>query len=167
MGLIDTMIGWFSSKEPEPIQIQNEPILQSSGGELPLTGTLIKDTYPSLIKMADNAPIMGVLRSLTDGLGNPLPVEVSASTFKFTGDVDLTTANVTGIITESNDLSITLTDFTNINIYYYGGENSELEWQINKWNNTTNTKEFANITNNPTYNTLNDAWVDKLTLTYN
>jgi hypothetical protein len=66
-----------------------------------------------------------------------------------------------------NPLDWDLTDFTNNDIYYYGGENSELKWQINKWNNIDGSKQFANITNNPTYTTLNDAWVDKLTLNYN
>jgi hypothetical protein len=168
MGLIDDMmsfLGFSSTTETQTEQTQSEPIILG-GGDLPLTGTLIRDTYPALIKMDDNAPLMGVLRSLTDGLGNPLPVEVSNSTFKFTGNVDLSTANVTGVVTDTNYLSISLIDFTNNNIYYYGGENSDLEWQINKWDENA-TKQFANITNNPTYNTLNDAWVDKLTLNYN
>jgi len=52
-----------------------------------LTGQPIKDTYQGLIKTTDNAAIDGTLKALTDGEGNPLPIEVSATGVNFTGDV--------------------------------------------------------------------------------
>ena len=44
-----------------------------------LTGTKPKDTYDSLIKVGDNGPISGTAKTLSDGLGNDLPIAVSTS----------------------------------------------------------------------------------------
>lgn len=44
-----------------------------------LTGTKPKDTYDSLIKVGDNGPISGTVKTLSDGLGNDLPIAVSTS----------------------------------------------------------------------------------------
>jgi hypothetical protein len=44
-----------------------------------LTGTKPKDTYDSLIKVGDNGPISGTAKTLSDGLGNDLPISVSTS----------------------------------------------------------------------------------------
>ena len=52
-----------------------------------LTGQQIKDTFGALIKTADNLPIDATLKSLEDGLGNPLPMQVSQDTINFTGNV--------------------------------------------------------------------------------
>jgi hypothetical protein len=59
-----------------------------------LTGTKPKDTYDSLIKVGDNGPISGTAKTLSDGLGNDLPISVS-------------TSNV-GIGTSSPDTLVTL-----------------------------------------------------------
>jgi hypothetical protein len=42
-------------------------------------------TYPALIKFGDNSAISGVLRALSDGLGNDLPIQVSNTAVNFTG----------------------------------------------------------------------------------
>jgi hypothetical protein len=44
-----------------------------------LTGTKPKDTYDSLIKVGDNGPIGATAKTLSDGLGNDLPISVSTS----------------------------------------------------------------------------------------
>jgi hypothetical protein len=44
-----------------------------------LTGTKPKDTYDSLIKVGDNGPISGTAKTLSDGLGNDLPISVSST----------------------------------------------------------------------------------------
>ena len=62
-----------------------------------LTNTKIQDTYPGLIKTEDNAALEATLKPLTDGVGNPLPIEVSDSTIKFTDVADFTAATVLGI----------------------------------------------------------------------
>jgi trimeric autotransporter adhesin len=44
-----------------------------------LTGTEIKDTYDSLIKVTDNGPISGTAKYLSDGLGNDSALALSTS----------------------------------------------------------------------------------------
>ena len=126
-----------------------------------LTGTKIKDTYPSLIKTEDNLPVDGTLKKLTDGVGNELPLEASTAGIKFTGEVDFDGATVTGI--KSGELDVSLTDFST-SIFYYGGLVDETEWQINKWDDGV--KTIANQENNPTFTNLGDAWDNKETLIY-
>ena len=52
-----------------------------------LTNLKIKDTYDGLLKTSDNQPIDGTLKTLQDGLGNDLPIEVSTTEVNFTGTV--------------------------------------------------------------------------------
>lgn len=52
-----------------------------------LTNLKIKDTYDGLLKTSDNQPIDGTLRTLQDGLGNDLPLQVSTTEVNFTGTV--------------------------------------------------------------------------------
>ena len=54
-----------------------------------LTNLKIKDTYDGLLKTSDNQPIGGTLKTLQDGLGNDLPLQVSTTTVNFTGTGDL------------------------------------------------------------------------------
>ncbi len=46
----------------------------------------INETYESLIKVADNETITGVLKQLSDGEGNLLPIKVSQTAFKVHSD---------------------------------------------------------------------------------
>jgi len=57
-----------------------------------LTGTEIKDTYDSLIKITDNGPISGTLKTLTDGLGNDSALALSTGAASVTGT--LTTSSL-------------------------------------------------------------------------
>ena len=52
-----------------------------------LINTKIQDTYTGLIKTADNLPIDGTLKTLQDGNGGNLPIQISNSTVNFTGTV--------------------------------------------------------------------------------
>jgi hypothetical protein len=65
----------------------------------------------------------------------------------------------------TNVLSVTQTDFGSSTVYY-GGLQTTLAWQINKWDLATNTKTIATEINNPTYTSLADAWNDRLTINY-
>jgi hypothetical protein len=50
-----------------------------------LTGTKIKDTYDSLIKVSDNGALDGTLQTLTDGLGNNSALSLSTAGASVTG----------------------------------------------------------------------------------
>lgn len=63
-----------------------------------LTGQQINTTYEGLIKTLDNAATTGTPKTLTDGLGNALPIQVGASGVNFpSGTVNFTGATVTGL----------------------------------------------------------------------
>jgi hypothetical protein len=62
-----------------------------------LNGTKIKDTYPGLIKTDDNAAVGATEKQLTDGSGNAIPLTLGTAGVSFTGDVDFTSATVTGL----------------------------------------------------------------------
>lgn len=51
-----------------------------------LTGQQIKNTYPGVINIGATG-LTGSLQTLTDGLGHPLPMQVSNTTVNFTGTV--------------------------------------------------------------------------------
>jgi hypothetical protein len=50
-----------------------------------LTGTTPQDTYDSLIKVTDNGPLSGSLKTLTDGLGNDSALALSTGAASVTG----------------------------------------------------------------------------------
>ena len=50
-----------------------------------LTGLTPATTYDALIKVGDNGPIDGTLKTLSDGLGNDLPIQASTAGVNFTG----------------------------------------------------------------------------------
>jgi len=49
-----------------------------------LTGLTPSTTYDALIKVGDNGPITSTLKTLSDGLGNDLPMEASTTAINFT-----------------------------------------------------------------------------------
>ena len=57
-----------------------------------LTGLTPATTYDALIKVGDNGPIDATLKTLSDGLGNDLPMQASTSAINFTS-----TATVSGV----------------------------------------------------------------------
>ena len=60
-----------------------------------LTGTTPQTTYDSLIKVTDNAPLTGSLKTLTDGLGNDSALALSTGA-----------ASVTGTLAVSSNLTV-------------------------------------------------------------
>ena len=52
-----------------------------------LTGLTPATTYDALIKVGDNGPIDGTLKTLSDGLGNDLPMEASTTAVNFTNQL--------------------------------------------------------------------------------
>jgi hypothetical protein len=71
-----------------------------------LTGTTPQDTYDSLIKVTDNGPLSGSLKTLTDGLGNDSALALSTGAASITG-----TLAVTGATTLSSSISATQGSF--------------------------------------------------------
>jgi hypothetical protein len=69
-----------------------------------LTGTEIKDTYDSLIKVTDSGPISGTVKYLSDGLGNDSILALSTarvgigttSDYSFNDDAKLAVVNTSG-----------------------------------------------------------------------
>jgi len=82
-----------------------------------LTGTTPQDTYDSLIKVTDNGPLSGTLKTLTDGLGNDSTLSLSTSEAKVSGllSVSAFTASDLSSSTQLN-LTRTATQFTGIAI---------------------------------------------------
>jgi hypothetical protein len=62
-----------------------------------LTGTQINNTYPAIIKLTDNLSLDGTPKALTDGLGNELTMTVSNVGIDFSGEIDFSSANVSGL----------------------------------------------------------------------
>lgn len=63
-----------------------------------LTGQQINNTYDALIKTTDNGPITTTPKTLTDGLGNSIPMQVGSSGVNFPGGtVNFTGATVVGL----------------------------------------------------------------------
>jgi hypothetical protein len=56
-------------------------------------------TYPALIKVGDNTSIDGTLKTLSDGAGNDLPIQVSSTVTNFTGNVGIGTTNPFALLT--------------------------------------------------------------------
>lgn len=78
-----------------------------------LTGNTIASTYDSLIKTAANQPVGAAAATLSDGVGNQLPMAVSTTGITFTGGVVFTSATITGLATSdlTNDSGfITIAD---------------------------------------------------------
>ncbi len=68
-----------------------------------LTGTTPQDTYDSLIKVTDNGPLSGTLKTLTDGLGNDSALALSTGSARVTGPLTLTSATAQLIVTNGAD----------------------------------------------------------------
>lgn len=67
-----------------------------------LTGLTPATTYDALIKVGDNGPIGATLKTLSDGLGNDLPMQASTTGINFTGTVSGVASGVSGAIQFSN-----------------------------------------------------------------
>lgn len=61
-----------------------------------LTGTTPQDTYDSLIKVTDNGPLSGSLKTLTDGLGNDSALALSTGAASITGTLAVSSNGLFG-----------------------------------------------------------------------
>jgi hypothetical protein len=59
-----------------------------------LIGLLPQNTYSGLIKVGDNTAINSSLKTLSDGAGNDLTVQVSSTSINFTGSVGISATSV-------------------------------------------------------------------------
>jgi len=71
-----------------------------------LFNTTPANTYPALIKVGDNSTIDGTLKTLSDGAGNDLPIQVSSTVVNLTGKVGIgTPANDYGLLALNGTLN--------------------------------------------------------------
>jgi hypothetical protein len=84
-----------------------------------LTGTKIKDTYDSLIKVSDNGALDGTLQTLTDGLGNNSALSLSTAGASVTG-----TLAVSGAATLSSTLAVTGNLSVDTNVLFVNTSNN-------------------------------------------
>jgi hypothetical protein len=79
-----------------------------------LTGTTPQDTYDSLIKVTDNGPLTGSLKTLTDGLGNDSALALSTAAASVTGTLAVT-AGVT-LASASGNVGIGASPITKLSV---------------------------------------------------
>lgn len=95
-----------------------------------LNGQQIDQTYPGLIKTNDEAGIGGVVKTLQDGVGTDLPMQVSTTTVAFTGNVvgDNNTTYDLASAQNASDVDVTLTgsDATTDTVKLVAGTNVTL-----------------------------------------
>lgn len=70
-----------------------------------LSGTTPQSTYPALIKVGDNSALSATLKTLSDGAGNDLPMQVSTSIVNFTGNVGFGAPTPTEALTISGNIN--------------------------------------------------------------
>ena len=68
------------------------------------TGSNFADVYKSVIKFGDNDVATGSLKQLSDGLGNDLPIQVSSTEIKFTGNTTVKENLIIGETTAATGL---------------------------------------------------------------
>jgi hypothetical protein len=117
-----------------------------------LTGTEIKDTYDSLIKVTDNGPISGTAKYLSDGLGNDSVLALSTAgvgigtasptvALEVDGAVKFSTSGASGPDLSFGNIggSTFINNIAGARNYYGAYENV--------FTNGDNSVEFARITN--------------------
>jgi len=74
-------------------------------------------TYPALIKVGDNTSIDGTLKTLSDGAGNDLPIQVSSTVTNFTGNVGIGTTAPVAKLQVNGVTALSNADLTGYNLY--------------------------------------------------
>ncbi len=74
-----------------------------------LINTKIEDTYTGLLKTSDNLPIDATLKTIQDGNGGNLPIQVSTTGVNFTGTVTGLPANGVASITAGSGIAVNQT----------------------------------------------------------
>ena len=116
-----------------------------------LQGTQINNTYPGLLKLDDNGAVQPTtLKTLTDGTGGTLPIQVSQVETKFTSGslVDFTGTTVTGLpadVDTTYDLA-SAANGANVDITLTGSDASVDTIQLTAGTNITLTEAAGSIT---------------------
>ena len=116
-----------------------------------LQGTQINNTFPGLLKLDDNGAVQPTaLKTLTDGTGGTLPIQVSQVETKFTSGslVDFTGTTVTGLpadVDTTYDLASTQ-DGVNVDITLTGSDATVDTIQLTAGTNITLTETAGSIT---------------------
>ena len=71
-----------------------------------LINTKIEDTYTGLLKTSDNLPVDATLKTIQDGNGGNLPIQVSTTGVNFTGTVTGLPANGVSSITAGTGIAV-------------------------------------------------------------
>lgn len=71
-----------------------------------LINTKIEDTYTGLLKTSDNLPVDATLKTIQDGNGGNLPIQVSTTGVNFTGTVTGLPANGVASITAGTGIAV-------------------------------------------------------------
>ena len=112
-----------------------------------LTTSKIKDTYPGLIKTTDNAAINATPKSLEDGLGNTLPVQVGTGGMIYSGTQDFSGATVTGIPDEDTTYTLSAAQSgSDVNVNLTGSDSTVDTVKLVAGSNVTLTQSGDNIT---------------------
>lgn len=85
-----------------------------------LTNKQISQTFDGLIKTSNEEPIDGTLRTLQDGVGNDLPIQVSTTDVNFTGTVTGIDTGVQSVVAGTN-VTVDATDPANPIVSASGG----------------------------------------------
>lgn len=76
-----------------------------------LTGTRVKDTYDSILKLKDNDSLSTGKKKVTDGLGNETPLSISTTEVELAGDLTVTgDLIVDGTTTSVNSIEVNIGD---------------------------------------------------------
>ena len=116
-----------------------------------LQGTQINNTYPGLLKLDDNGAVQPTtLKTLTDGTGGTLPIQVSQVETKFTSGslVDFTGTTVAGLpadVDTTYDLA-SAANGANVDITLTGSDASVDTIQLTAGTNITLTEAAGSIT---------------------
>jgi hypothetical protein len=117
-------------------------------------------------KLADAFTSTDANNAISYGNDNGLKVDISGKFNKPTGTALQYVAGDGTIADFPVTMNATLSDFMNSEYYYFGGLLSSGDWQVNRWDISTNTKMVASKINNSDKTTLSAAWSAKTTLTF-
>jgi len=93
-----------------------------------LTGLTPATTYDALIKVGDNGPIDGTLKTISDGLGNDLPIQVSSTKVNFTNKVNANRVveGFTSVAASGTQIVLTVDSTPNYLVTGSGGQTFKL-----------------------------------------
>ena len=105
----------------------------------------INDTFPGLIKTNNEAAVDGTLRTLQDGAGNNLPMQVSTTGVNFTGTVTGIPVGGVQSILEGTNITVDATDPFNPIVSATGGGGGS-PTKVGFYNTTIATPNIGSVT---------------------